>query len=106
LLSPTASDLLAARLALRGQLSANHKEFETMKVKNVSARLHHVGDVSIAPGDIAEIDKSFAKAINTAELVEVVETSKPAKAAKAAEKVAEALAAGDAEAVAAALGAE
>lgn len=42
-----------------------------MKVKNVSARLHHVGNVSIAPGEEKEIPKGFENAINKDELVEV-----------------------------------
>ena len=41
-----------------------------MKVKNVSARLHHVGNVSIAPGEEKEIPKGFETAINKEELVE------------------------------------
>lgn len=41
-----------------------------MKVKNVSARLHHVGNVSIAPGEEKDIPKGFETAINKAELVE------------------------------------
>lgn len=39
-----------------------------MLVKNVSARLHHVGNVAIAPGESKEIDNAFASAINPAEL--------------------------------------
>lgn len=42
-----------------------------MKVKNVSARLHHVGDVSIAPGQEADIPKAFEASINKDELKEV-----------------------------------
>ena len=42
-----------------------------MKVKNVSARLHHVGNVSIAPGEEKEIPKAFEGAINKNDLVEV-----------------------------------
>ena len=42
-----------------------------MKVKNVSARLHHVGNVSIAPGEEKEIPKGLENAINKADLVEV-----------------------------------
>lgn len=42
-----------------------------MKVKNVSTRLHHVGNVSIAPGAEAEIPKGYETAINKHELVEV-----------------------------------
>lgn len=52
-----------------------------MKVKNVSARLHHVGNVSIAPGEEKDIPKGFETAINKDELVEV-KTVAPAPAAK------------------------
>lgn len=52
-----------------------------MKVKNVSARLHHVGNVSIAPGEEKDIPKGFENAINKDELVEV-KTATPAPAAK------------------------
>lgn len=52
-----------------------------MKVKNVSARLHHVGNVSIAPGEEKDIPKDFETAINKDELVEV-KTAAPAPAAK------------------------
>ena len=44
-----------------------------MKVKNVSARLHWVGTVMCIPGEIAEIDDSYATAINAADLVLVDE---------------------------------
>jgi len=44
-----------------------------MKVKNMSARLHWVGDVMCVPGEIAEIDDKYASAINTGELLPVVE---------------------------------
>lgn len=54
-----------------------------MKVKNVSARLHHVGNVSIAPGEEKEIPKGFENAINKDELVEV-KAAAPAPAAKPA----------------------
>lgn len=54
-----------------------------MKVKNVSARLHHVGNVSIAPGEEKEIPKGFENAINKADLVEV-KAAAPAPAAKPA----------------------
>jgi len=52
-----------------------------MKVKNVSARLHHVGNVSIAPGEEKDIPKAFEASINKAELVEV-KAAAPAPAAK------------------------
>ena len=54
-----------------------------MKVKNVSARLHHVGNVSIAPGEEKDIPKEFESAINKNELVEVKPIA-PAPAAKPA----------------------
>lgn len=54
-----------------------------MKVKNVSARLHHVGNVSIAPGEEKEIPKGFENAINKTDLVEV-KAAAPAPAAKPA----------------------
>ena len=54
-----------------------------MKVKNVSARLHHVGNVSIAPGEEKDIPKGFETAINKDELVEV-KAAAPAPAAKPA----------------------
>ena len=41
-----------------------------MKVKNVSARPHWVGDVLIAPGEVKEIAEAYANAINKADLVE------------------------------------
>lgn len=50
-----------------------------MRVKNVSARLHHVGNVSIAPLEIKEIDDMYAASIDKAELVEVVEPAEPVK---------------------------
>lgn len=53
-----------------------------MLVKNVSARLHHIGQVSIAPGEEKDIDDAFASAINPAELVAVeavVKRGRPAK---------------------------
>lgn len=52
-----------------------------MKVKNVSARLHHVGNVSIAPGEEKDIPKGYETAINKDELVEV-KAAAPAPAAK------------------------
>ena len=54
-----------------------------MKVKNVSARLHHVGNVSIAPDEEKDIPKGFETAINKDELVEV-KAPAPAPAAKPA----------------------
>lgn len=52
-----------------------------MKVKNVSARLHHVGNVSIAPGEEKDIPKGYETAINKDELVEV-KAAAPAPAPK------------------------
>jgi len=54
-----------------------------MKVKNVSARLHWVGDVMCVPGEIATIDEKYASAINKAELVPVVEDAPAGEAAGA-----------------------
>ena len=54
-----------------------------MKVKNVSSRLHHVGNVSIAPGEEKDIPKGFESAINKDELVEV-KAAAPAPAVKPA----------------------
>ncbi len=48
-----------------------------MKVKNVSARPHWVGDVLIAPGEVKDIAEAYANAINKADLVEV--NAAPAK---------------------------
>ena len=42
-----------------------------MKVKNVSARLHQVGGVLIAPGDEVVIPENYRFAINVEELKEV-----------------------------------
>lgn len=42
-----------------------------MKVKNVSARLHWVGDVMCIPGQEAEIGDEWAASIDKAELVPV-----------------------------------
>ncbi len=57
-----------------------------MKVKNVSARLHHVGNVSIAPGEEKDIPKDYETAINKDELVEVkpAAPAAPSPAAKPA----------------------
>ena len=51
-----------------------------MKVKNISARPHWVGDVLIAPGEVKDIAEAYANAINKADLVEVkaAATAKPA----------------------------
>ena len=51
-----------------------------MKVKNVSARPHWVGDVLIAPGEVKNIAEAYANAINKAELVEVKAPVPSAKA--------------------------
>lgn len=52
-----------------------------MKVKNVSARLHHVDNVSIAPGEEKEIPDAYKGSINKDDLVEVKSVA-PAPAAK------------------------
>lgn len=49
-----------------------------MKVKNTSSRMHHVGGVSIAPGQEADIPAGWEDAINKDELTEV-KAEKPAK---------------------------
>lgn len=41
-----------------------------MKVKNVSARPHWVGDVLIAPGETKDVSDEYANAINRHDLVE------------------------------------
>ena len=41
-----------------------------MKVKNVSARPHWVGDVLISPGEVKNIAEAYANAINRNDLVE------------------------------------
>ena len=51
-----------------------------MKVKNVSARLHHVGNVSIAPGEEKDIPDAYKGSINKDDLVEV-KSAAPAPAA-------------------------
>jgi len=43
-----------------------------MKVKNISARLHHIGDVSVAPGEEKEIPDVYKGSFNVVDLVEVV----------------------------------
>ena len=41
-----------------------------MKLKNISARPHWVGDVLIAPGETKDVSDEYANAINKADLVE------------------------------------
>jgi hypothetical protein len=53
-----------------------------MQVTNVSARLHSVGGVRIAPGETKEIPAEFETAIDTAELVPVAEPAKRGRPAK------------------------
>lgn len=55
-----------------------------MKVKNVSARLHHVGSVAIAPGATETIDDAYKNSINKNELVEIKPAAPAAPGAKAA----------------------
>jgi hypothetical protein len=54
-----------------------------MKVKNTSARLHHVGDTLLVPGETATIPDEWAGSITSPDL-EVVEkpAAKPAAFAK------------------------
>ena len=54
-----------------------------MKVKNISARPHWVGDVLIAPGETKDVSDEYANAINKADLVEV-NAAAPAPAKKPA----------------------
>jgi hypothetical protein len=56
-----------------------------MKVKNTSARPHHVGDVFIAPGQEATVSDAYAGALS-ADLVVTEAPAKPAAAPKAASK--------------------
>ncbi len=44
-----------------------------MKLRNLSARPHWLGDVLIAPGATADVDPVWKGAFNTAELEEVRE---------------------------------
>ena len=57
-----------------------------MKVKNISARPHWVGDVLIVPGEEKEIPKGFENAINKADLVEVKAAATAPAAKPAAQK--------------------
>lgn len=41
-----------------------------MKLKNISARPHWVGDVLIAPGETKDVSDEYANAINRNDLVE------------------------------------
>lgn len=58
-----------------------------MKVTNTSARLYHVGDVSIAPGETKEIANEFEASINMSVLVPVNENVAPTFGKKAVPKV-------------------
>lgn len=42
-----------------------------MKVTNITARLYHVGNVSIAPGETKEIPEEFENAVDATVLVPV-----------------------------------
>ena len=57
-----------------------------MKVKNISARPHWVGDVLIAPGEVKDIPEAYANAINKADLVEVKAAATAPAAKPAAQK--------------------
>jgi hypothetical protein len=50
-----------------------------MIVKNISARLHHIGNISIAPGEEKELPTGFDNAINKDDLVEVKKVGRPSK---------------------------
>lgn len=52
---------------------------ESMKVKNTTDRLIHVGDVSIVPGEEAVIPKAFEGSIDGTGLVEVKTVGRPPK---------------------------
>lgn len=54
-----------------------------MLVKNISARLHHIGDVSIIPGAQAEVGDMWRGSLNPAELV-VIEAAPVAPVAPVA----------------------
>lgn len=74
-----------------------------MKVKNVSSRAHHIGNVMIAPGEIKEIPEAYESAINRDELVPQAEekqakSGKKSKADKGAEQQEEGADATEAEA--------
>lgn len=56
-----------------------------MRVKNISSRAHHVGDVTVVPGETAVIPAEYENAINTSELV-AVEDDEPAAKPVAAPK--------------------
>lgn len=51
-----------------------------MKVKNISTRLHHVGNISIAPGEEKDIPDAYKESINKADLVELKIPTAGAKA--------------------------
>ena len=62
-----------------------------MLVKNISARLHHVGDASIIPGQTAEVDDMWRGSLNPNDLVVIEEApvaAKPAVAPAASKTVA------------------
>lgn len=56
-----------------------------MLVKNISARVHHVGDVVIGPGETKEVDAAYKSALNLSEL-QIVEQEKPRGRPKASEQ--------------------
>jgi hypothetical protein len=49
-----------------------------VKVKNVSSRLHHVGDVLVVPGEIAEVEDTYSASINRDELITIAADVAPA----------------------------
>lgn len=53
-----------------------------MKLKNISARGHWLGNVLIAPTETKEVGDEWRNAYNKKELEEVVESAKPGRKAK------------------------
>lgn len=58
-----------------------------MKVRNITYHLVHVGNISISPGQIAEIPKEYESSINEKEL-QKLDVKVPASASKSSEKTA------------------
>lgn len=57
-----------------------------MKLKNISARPHWIGDTLIVPGDTVEVDAVWRGAVNANELIEVVEEVESPEAPKRGRK--------------------
>lgn len=58
-----------------------------MLVKNISARFHHVGEVSIAPGESAEVSDAYKGSLNESDLQIVVAHPKQSKESKKSQLV-------------------